>query len=101
MSSTKRATNWYFGMKAHVDADSGVTHSLETSPPPKRGSTTVRSGDDLLQWRRTLPSWADKGYVSSEREAAFKGTGQGSWGVMRKAPKGGKARRHRREDPCG
>ena len=33
MSSTKTGRDWYFGMKAHigVDADSGVTHSLETS----------------------------------------------------------------------
>jgi IS5 family transposase len=33
MSSTKKGNNWYFDMKAHigVDADSGVTHSLETS----------------------------------------------------------------------
>ena len=32
--------------------------------------------------------WADKGYVSAEREAAFTGPGK-VWGVMRKAPKGG------------
>ncbi len=33
MSSTKKGNDWYFGMKAHigVDADSGATHSLETS----------------------------------------------------------------------
>ena len=33
MSSTKKGNDWYFGMKAHigVDADSGVTHSLDTS----------------------------------------------------------------------
>ena len=31
----------------------------------------------------------DKGYVSAEREAAFTGPGK-AWGVMRKAPKGGK-----------
>jgi transposase, IS5 family len=31
--------------------------------------------------------WADKGYVNSEREAAFKAPGK-VWGVMRKAPKG-------------
>ena len=33
--------------------------------------------------------WADKGYVSAEREAAFTGPGK-AWGVMHKAPKGGK-----------
>ena len=33
--------------------------------------------------------WADNGYVNAEREAAFTGPGK-VWGVMRKAPKGGK-----------
>jgi len=33
--------------------------------------------------------WADKGYVSAEREAAFTGPGK-VWGVMRKAPRGGR-----------
>jgi IS5 family transposase len=33
MSSTKKGNDWFFGMKAHigVDAESCVTHSLETS----------------------------------------------------------------------
>lgn len=33
MSSTKKGNDWPFGMKAHigVDADSSVTHSLDTS----------------------------------------------------------------------
>jgi IS5 family transposase len=32
MSSTRKVNDWYFGIKAHigVDADSCVTHSLET-----------------------------------------------------------------------
>ena len=33
--------------------------------------------------------WADKGYVSAEREAAFAGPDR-FWGVMRTAPRGGK-----------
>lgn len=32
--------------------------------------------------------WDDKGYVSAQREAAFKVPGK-VWAVMRKAPKGG------------
>jgi IS5 family transposase len=87
MSSTKKGNDWYFGMKAHigVDADSGVTHSLETSTAKLHDSQVW---DDLLHGDETSV-WADKGYVSSEREAAFKGPGK-VWGVMRKAPKGGK-----------
>ncbi len=43
MSSAKKGNCWFFGMKARmdVDADSGVTHSLDTS---NARSTTARSG---------------------------------------------------------
>jgi len=85
MSSTKKGNAWYFGMKAHigVDADSGVTHSLETSTAKWHHS---RVWDELLHGEE-MSVWADKGYVSSEREAAFTGPGR-FWGVMRKTPKG-------------
>ena len=85
MSSTKKGNDWYFGMKAHigVDADSGVVHSLDTSTAKLHDSQVW---DDLLHGEETS-IWADKGYVSAEREAAFKGPGK-AWGVMRKAPKG-------------
>jgi len=85
MSSTKKGNDWYFGMKAHigVDADSGVTHSLETSTAKLHDSQVW---DELLHSEETSV-WADKGYVSAEREAAFAGPGK-AWGVMRKAPKG-------------
>ena len=86
MSSTKKGNDWYFGMKAHigVEADSGVTHSLETSTAKLHDSQVW---DELLHGEETSV-WADKGYVSAEREAAFTGPGK-VWGVMRKAPKGG------------
>lgn len=85
MSSTKKGNDWYSGMKAHigVDADSGVTHSLETSTARLHDS---QIWDQLLHGEETS-IWADKGYVSAEREAAFKAPGK-VWGVMRKAPKG-------------
>jgi transposase, IS5 family len=87
MSTTKKGNDWYFGMKAHigVDADSGVTHSLETSTAKLHDNQVW---DELLHGDEDSV-WADKGYVSAEREAAFKGPGK-VWGVMRKAPKGGK-----------
>lgn len=85
MSSTKKGNDWFFGMKAHigVDADSGVTHSLETSTARLHDSQVW---DDLLHGNETSV-WADKGYVSAQREAGFEGFGK-FWGVMRKAPKG-------------
>ena len=87
MSSTKKGNDWYFGMKAHVgvDSDSGTVHSLETTTAKVHDS---RVWDELLHGEETSV-WADKGYVSAEREAAFCKDGK-VWGVMRKAPKGGK-----------
>jgi IS5 family transposase len=71
MSSTKKGNDWYFGMKAHVgvDADSGIVHSLETTTAKVHDSQVW---DDLLHGDETSV-WADKGYVSAEREAAFSG----------------------------
>jgi IS5 family transposase len=86
MSSTKKGKEWFFGMKAHVgvDADSGIVHSLETTTAKVHDS---RVWEELLHGGETSV-WADKGYVSVAREAAFSGPGK-FWGVMRKAPKGG------------
>ena len=86
MSSTKKGNDWFFGMKAHVgvDADSGIVHSLETTTAKVHDA---RVWDELLHGAETSV-WADKGYVSAAREAAFSGPGK-FWGVMRKAPKGG------------
>jgi len=87
MSSTKKGNAWYFGMKAHVgvDADSGIVHSVEATTAKVHDS---RVWDELLHGDETSV-WADKGYVSAEREAAFTKNGK-VWGVMRKAPRGGK-----------
>ena len=87
MSSTKKGNDWYFGMKAHigVDADSGVTRSLETSTARLLDS---QFWDALLHGEETSV-WAAKGYVSAEREGALTGPSKAS-GVMRRAPSGGK-----------
>ena len=87
MTSTKKGNAWYFGMKAHVgvDACSGTVHSLEATTAKVHDS---RVWDGLLHGDETSV-WADKGYISAEREAAFTKRGK-VWGVMRKAPKGGR-----------
>ena len=86
MSSTKKGNDWYFGMKAHVgvDAQNGIVHSLDTTTAKTHDSQVW---DELLHGDETSV-WADKGYVSAAREAAFSGPGK-FWGVMRKAPKDG------------
>ena len=85
MTSTKKGNDWYFGMKTHVsvDADSGITHSLETSTAKVHDSQVW---DELLHGDEDSV-WADKGYVNAARQAAFEEPGK-FWGVMRKAPKG-------------
>jgi transposase, IS5 family len=86
MSSTKKGNDWYFGMKAHVsvDVDSGTVHSLYATTANLHDS---RVWDELLYGEKKSV-WADKGYVSAEREAAFREDGK-VWGVMRKAYNGG------------
>ena len=100
MSSTKQGNHWYFGSEADrksirgidfptnahigVDADSGVTHSLETSTAKLHDS---RVRDDLLHGGETSV-WADKGCVSAAREAAFAGPGKapGAFGASNDPP---------------
>jgi IS5 family transposase len=83
MSSTKKGNTWYFGSEedqkrrqwrvfstnAHVgvDADSGIVHSLETTT----GSVHDSQVWDALLHGAERSVWADKGYVSAAREAAF------------------------------
>ena len=85
MSSTKKANDWYLGMKMHigVDEDSGVTHSLDTSTAKVHDS---RVWDERHHGEETSV-WDDKGYVSDECKATFKEPGKVR-GVMRKAQKG-------------
>ena len=82
MSSTKKGNDWFFGMKVHigVDAESGVSRSLETSTAKVHDSQVK---DALLHGAETSV-WAYKGYVSTGRAAAFSRPSQ-FWGVMREA----------------
>ncbi|MEW9920321.1 transposase [Marimonas sp. MJW-29] len=82
----QRGNDWYFRMRAHVgvDAEIGIVRSLETTTAKVHDSQVW---DDLLHSKETSV-WADKGYVSATRGAAFSDPGK-FWGAMRKAPKGG------------
>ncbi len=60
MHQTKKGKQWYFGMKAHigVDAESGLTHSLETTPANVSDVATahaLRHGDEEQVWGHGLP----------------------------------------------
>ena len=61
MHQAKKGNQWYFGMKAHigVDAESGLTHSLETTPA---------NGSDVATAHKVLHGgeervWGDAGYT--------------------------------------
>jgi IS5 family transposase len=93
MSSTGKGNDRHFGVKARigVDADSGVTHSLETSTAKRHDGQVF---DALLHGDETTVG-ADKGSVSAAREAACRGAGQGL-GRHAQGPHGRHAASHRR-----
>ena len=73
MHQTKKGNQWYFGMKAHigVDAESGLAHSLATTPA---------NGADVTHAHRVLHGdehavWGDSGYqgVGKRRENKDRG----------------------------
>lgn len=73
MSSTKKGNQWYFGMKAHigVDAQSGIVHSIETTPAKTNDRVPFRK---LLHGKeRAL--FGDKAYGKQDdkREARANG----------------------------
>jgi IS5 family transposase len=51
MHQTKKGNAWHFGMKAHigVDAESGLTHTLVTTPA---NTADVTVADQLLHVRQ-------------------------------------------------
>ncbi len=67
MHQTKKGNQWYFGMKAHigVDAKSGLTHSLVTTPANEHDLNQV---GNLLHGKEQLVL-ADAGYQGAEKRA--------------------------------
>jgi IS5 family transposase len=65
MKQSKKAIQWYFGMKAHigVDAESGLVHSVQGTT----GSTSdVVQANSLLHSDET-EAWGDAGYQGAEK----------------------------------
>ena len=84
MHQTKKGNQWYFGMKAHigVDADSGLAHSLQTTPA---NTSDVATAHALLHGGEERV-WGDAGYQGvgkreENRDAAL------DWEVAMKAGK--------------
>ena len=85
MSQTKKGTQWYFGMKAHigVDAKSGLVHTVKTTTgkvhDAKMTNDLIRADDTIIL--------GDKGYVSDERKRATRARGI-TWAVKDKRKPG-------------
>ena len=84
MHQTKKGNQWYFGMKAHigVDAQSGLAHSLQTTPA---NTSDVATAHALLHGGEERV-WGDAGYQGAgkreeNRDAAL------DWEVAMKAGK--------------
>jgi len=67
MHQTKKGDQWYFGMKAHigVDADTGVIHSLVTTPA---NAADVTQAHQLLHGEEAV-AFGDAGYQGVDRRA--------------------------------
>ena len=82
MSSTKKGSDWHFGMKAHigVDAESGLVHTV--------GATTAKVHDakvvEELIREEDRAIFADKGYFSDKYKRMARAAGV-FWGVLDKS----------------
>ena len=67
MHQTKKGNQWHLGMKAHIgaDADSGLVHSLHTTPAH---ASDVAHTADLLHGEQTQV-FADAGYTGAPQRA--------------------------------
>lgn len=65
MHQTKKGNQWHFGMKAHigVDAESGITHTLVTTPA---NAADVTQAHALLHGEETV-AFGDAGYQGVEK----------------------------------
>jgi IS5 family transposase len=85
MKQTKKGNQWYFGMKAHVGADTnrGLVHSIVVTNAAVHDSRVM----DKLLHGKELSVYGDKAYASQEREKDYEARGI-EWCVKRKANRG-------------
>ena len=85
MSSTKKGSTWYFGMKAHVGAcsKSGLVHTLETSTASVHDSQKA----ELLLHCEEKAIYGDKAYADAGRRKQYRARGV-KWRVCLKEKRG-------------
>ncbi len=87
MRSTKKGSNYYFGMKTHigVDAKSGLVHSFEATSANVHDKAKL---DELLHGKEIYVS-GDKGYYDEKMKTNWR-KAQKMWLVLDKAKRGSK-----------
>jgi IS5 family transposase len=72
MHQTKKGNQWHFGMKAHigVDAESGITHTLVTTPA---NTADVTQAHQLLHGEESV-AFGDAGYQGVEKREENQGS---------------------------
>ena len=71
MHQTKKGNRWFFGMKAHigVDAESGLVHTVTTTPANTADVTEVSK---LLHGKEQR-AYGDAGYIGADKRAGKRG----------------------------
>ena len=85
MKQTKKGNQWYFGMKAHVGADTnrGLVRSIVVTNAAVHDSRVM----DKLLHGEELSVYGDKAYASKERKQDYEARGI-EWCIKRKASRG-------------
>jgi len=85
MKQTKKGNQWYFGMKAHVGADTnrGLVHSIVVTNAAVHDSRVM----DKLLHGEELSVYGDKAYASKEKKKDYEARGI-EWCIKRKANRG-------------
>ena len=82
MRQTKKGNQWYFGMKAHIGADTGkgLAHTIVVTDASVHDSRVM---DELLHGEEKAV-YGDKAYASEERQRRYESQGI-DWRVKRKS----------------
>lgn len=81
MSSTRKGTDWFFGMKLHVGTDTkGIAHTAVASTAKVHDSQLL---EELLHGQEKV-IYGDRAYVDQEKQQDFAAAGV-LWGINRRA----------------
>jgi IS5 family transposase len=80
MSSTRKGTDWFFGMKLHVGTDTrGVVHTATVTTAKVHDSQQL---EELLHGQETV-IYGDRAYINEEKRQAYEADGV-RWRIQRR-----------------